>query len=407
MSACRYVIDNLSTVYIRLLFGYFMESNIFTHHKKMAVMHIGFDAKRLFFNGSGLGNYSRSTVELLAKYSPDNEYTLFTPKDGNKCGFHVADDMNVVMPHGAMAKFGSLWRSYAMGRAVRRSGVEVFHGLSNELPSDIKRQGVKSVVTMHDVIFIKRPELYKPIDRWLYAKKYGRSCRDADRIIAISRQTAEDLMEVWGIPQEKINVVYQGCNPLFSQSVGDDYKNVVAKRYGLPSDYILSVGTIEARKNLILTVRAMVEGGVEGELVAVGRRTPYADEVMEYAVRNGVGGRVHMIHDVSFADLPAVYQMARAFVYPSFYEGFGIPILEAFNSRVPVISTRGGVFSETGGDACLYVDPHSVEEMTEALKRVCGGETLRSDMIERGLRHSAAFAEPVIAKNLMAVYESL
>lgn len=370
-------------------------------------MHIGFDAKRLFFNGSGLGNYSRSTVELLTRYAPENRYTLFTPKEENRCGFQVGDSVGVITPQGIRAVSGSLWRSYGMSRAIRLSGVDIFHGLSNELPADILRSGTKSILTMHDIIFVTKPELYKPVDRWLYTRKYLRSCLNADRIIAISRQTAGDLINYWNIPQEKIDIVYQGCNPAFERAVSDKYKKEVAMRYRLPQNYVLSVGTIEERKNLMLTVRAMVEGQLDIDLVACGRHTKYADEVMEYAARNGIGSRVKMLHSVPFADLPAIYQMARSFVYPSFYEGFGIPILEAFNSQIPVITTEGGVFPETGGDACIYINPNSVEQMIDALKRLQNGDTERKEFIARGLEHARNFREPVIAESLMKVYNSV
>jgi glycosyltransferase involved in cell wall biosynthesis len=293
-----------------------------------------------------------------------------------------------------------------MSGAIRRSGIDIYHGLSAELPSDIGRAGVKSVVTIHDLIFVHHPELYKPADRWLYTKKYGRSCRDADRIIAISKLTADDLVKYWNVPASKIDIVYQGCNPMFGNTVSEDYRKSVRERYSLPDNYILSVGSIEARKNLLLTVRAMAEHGIEGELVACGKHTPYADEVMAYARQHGMEGRVHLLHNVVFADLPAIYQMADVFVYPSLYEGFGIPILEAFNSRVPVITTAGGVFPETGGDACLYIDPHSPQEMAAAIENIRRDNAMRTDMVRRGLAHAALFSEPIIAKNLTAVYES-
>jgi glycosyltransferase involved in cell wall biosynthesis len=370
-------------------------------------MKIGFDAKRLFFNGSGLGVYSRSTLDVLLKYAPMNEYTLFSPREGNRYGFEVPGNVNVVLPGGMASRFGSLWRSYAMGGAIRRSGVDIYHGLSAELPADIRRAKVRSVVTIHDLIFVHHPQLYKPIDRYLYTKKYGRSCREADRIIAISKLTADELVRFWKIPASRIDVVYQGCNPVFEHRATEQCKMEVRERYRLPAEYILSVGSIEPRKNLLLTVKAMAERRLGGDFVACGRHTPYADEIMDYARQHGIADRVHLRHDVTFDDLPAIYQMAEVFVYPSFYEGFGIPILEAFNSRVPVITTRGGVFPETGGDACIYIDPHSPKEMTEAIRNVRLNGPLREEMITRGLGHAALFSESAIAGNLMAVYDSV
>ncbi len=370
-------------------------------------MKIGFDAKRAFFNRSGLGVYSRSTIGLLAKYAPENEYTVFSPKPGNPAGFDVPPGVETIYPEGLAAHAPSLWRSFGMGGSIRESGVQIYHGLSHELPSDIHRAGVKTVVTMHDIIFVHHPELYSTADRYLYTKKYRRSCNAADRIIAISEQTRADLINEWNIDPGKIDVVYQGCDPQFAVEAASEKKDEVRAKYGLPDSYILSVGSIEARKNLMLTVRAMAEGRIDTNLVVCGRHTSYADTVMEYAVCNGIADRVRMHHDVAFDELPAIYQMARVFVYASLFEGFGIPILEALNSRVPVITSAGGVFPETGGNACIYIDPFSVEEMAEALRRIFRSGVLRKSMIAKGVAHAEKFAEPVIAKNLIRVYSSL
>ena len=369
-------------------------------------MKIGFDAKRLFFNGSGLGNYSRNTVRLLAEHAPDNKYALFTPNYRNEYGFDVTDRIEIVAPHGIRAASGSLWRTFGITADIRACGLDIYHGLSNELPANIAKTHVRSIVTMHDIIFVCHPELYSPIDRQLYRLKYLRSCRQADHIIAISRQTASDLINYWNIPESKISIIYQGCDPVFEKRVSDKQKKETAAKYQLPEHFILSVGTIEERKNLMLTVRAMVEYGLDIDLVACGRHTRYADKVMEYAASHGLGQRVRMLHSVSFADLPAIYQSASVFVYPSYYEGFGIPILEALNSRIPVITTRGGVFSETGGDACLYVDPDDSSEMAHAISQALDPETA-ANMTARGITHACKFHESAIAANLVSLYKSL
>lgn len=370
-------------------------------------MRIGFDAKRVFFNRSGLGVYSRSTVGLLARYAPENSYTLFSPRPGNPTGFDVPQGVGVVYPQGLYAKLPSLWRSFGMAGSIRRSDIGIYHGLSHELPADIGRAGVRSVVTMHDIIFVHHPELYKPADRLIYRMKYRRSCRLADRIIAISRQTEADLVGEWDVDPAKIDVVYQGCDPQFAVEVTAEKRGEVRMKYGLPEQYVLSVGSIEERKNLMLTVRAMAESGLDICLVACGKHTPYADRIMEYAAAHDIAHRILMLHDVGFGDLPAIYQMADAMVYASLFEGFGIPILEALNSRIPVITSAGGVFPETGGNACLYINPFSAEEMADSLRRVLGDTALRGEMISKGLAHAAKFTEPLIAEALMKVYSSL
>ena len=368
-------------------------------------MRIGFDGKRAFFNGTGLGNYSRSTVRILAEQRPENEYVLFSPKAGSRVGFVPPEGVSTLLPGPFGRLLPSVWRSYGMASAIRRSGVELYHGLSHELPCDIGRAGVRSVVTVHDLIFVRRPELYKPFDRAIYTRKYRRSCRQADRIIAISRQTRDDLIELWSIDPQKIDVVYQGCSPIFCRRVGEEQREAVRRKYDLPGEYLLSVGSIEARKNLMLTVQAMAERRLDIRLVAVGRRTPYSDSILRYAEEKGISDRIRFIHNAAFEDLPAIYQMSRLLVYVSFYEGFGIPILEAFSSGIPVITTRGGVFAETGGDAACYVDPCSVAEMGDALDRILSDEELRQGMIARGLVHAERFSEPRIASDLMRVYE--
>ncbi len=371
-------------------------------------MKIGYDAKRLFFNGSGLGNYSRSLVQSMARFFPQDEYVLFSPKGGNPCGFAVPQGVETVGPTGIVDRaLPSAWRSLWMGKTIRRQGIDLFHGLSAELPADIRRSGARSVVTQHDLIFVRLPELFKPADRLLYTRKYRAACFAADRVIAISEQTRGDLIELWNVPGEKIDVVYHGCNPIFYEPASDGQKAAVRQKYNLPERYLLSVGTIEARKNLLLTVRAMARGRLDIDLVACGRPTPYVETIMTYARRHGIDHRLHFLHGVGLSELPAIYRQAEALVYVSLYEGFGIPILEGFESGIPVITSRGGVFPETGGDAAAYVDPNNVGEMIEVLRKILNDSDLRNDMIRRGIAWARRFREEAVAVGVEAVYDRL
>lgn len=371
-------------------------------------MRIGFDAKRMFRNGSGLGNYSRSTLELMKKYYPQNSYLLYSAYDKNKVGFVIPEGVETVTPSGLLGDVApSLWRSLSMAHDIRRRKCDIYHGLSNELPLDIRQSGAKSVVTIHDLIFVRYPNLYKKADRMLYTYKYKKSCQLADRIIAISRQTKSDLMEFWGVPEEMIEVVYQGCNPIFYGRADEDAIAKARAKYGLPESFVLSVGTIEERKNLMLTVRALAEGGIDIPLVACGRHTPYADEIMSYAASRGISDRIIMLHNVEMHDLPAIYAMASVAVYVSLFEGFGIPIIEALNSGTPMITTKGGVFGETGGDACLYVGPYELDEMIEALRKVLDDKQTRDRMRETGYRWVERFRDSAVAANLREVYHKI
>ncbi len=363
-------------------------------------MRIGFDAKRLFFNGRGLGVYSRSTVGLLARYAPENDYLLFSPYRNANFGRDLAEQLPVISP----AAFPSLWRSYFMGRTLRRHGIDLYHGLCHEVPADIRRSGVRSVVTIHDLIFVRCPELYTAAERFAFNRKYQRSCRNADSIIAISQQTRRDLIDLWQIDPQKIDVVYQGCSPRFADPIPDAELEAARLHYALPEQFILSVGAIEERKNIGLVLRAMAEHRIDCPLIVVGMPSSYINSLKRYIAEKQLGTRVRFMHTVPFEDLPAIYRLSSAMVYPSRFEGFGIPILEALSSGTPCITTRGGVFTETGGDACLYVDPDSPEQMAEALDNVLHDSQLRQHMISRGRQHAARFAEAEIARNLIDVY---
>lgn len=371
------------------------------------MMHIGFDAKRIFYNRSGLGNYSRSTVELLLAYAPEHQYFLFTPSHYNGTCYKVPDATRVIYPSGYHRWFPYYWRSYHMHGAIQKSHIDIYHGLSNEIPADIRRTRVKSIVTLHDLIFLLHPEYYHRIDRWIYTQKYLHSCKLADRIIAISQETARHLTQYFHIDPARISVVYQGCHPQFLDRKDEVVCDAVRLKYQLPNRYILNVGTIEPRKNLLLVVQAMAAGKWDFDLVACGKQTPYENQIMDYAMRQGIAHKLHFLHHVDFVDLPAIYQMSRLMVYPSLIEGFGIPILEGLSSHTPVITTQGGVFGETGGDACYYVDPHSVQEMQTAIDKVLFDDTLRASMIQKGKMHIQHFTEPIIAQHLIDIYQSV
>ena len=370
-------------------------------------MRIGFDAKRAYFNYSGLGNYSRNTIRYLSHQYPDNEFYLYIPGIKNQIPNGSFKNHTLVYPRTwKERKFSSLWRSYWLGKQLVRDGIGLFHGLSNEIPFDIKRNPVPSVVTIHDLIFLRFPDWYKPIDRIIYHRKVKFSCTHADRVIAISQQTRTDIMEYLKTPEEKIDVVYQGCDPDFFQSRNKEEKQKLSEKYRLPASYLLYVGTIEPRKNLLQVIKARHQGKIDIPLVVVGRPTPYIRQINEYIAEHSLENII-FLQDVPNTDLPGIYQMADLFIYPSRFEGFGIPILEALSSRTPVITSSGSCFDEAGGKSSKYVDPDNTEELADAIRLVLEDGTLRSEMQERGYEHALNFRENIIANNLMKVYEKV
>ena len=183
--------------------------------------------------------------------------------------------------------------------------------------------------------------------------------------------------------------------------------NAVKKKYSLPERYILNVGTLEERKNVMLVVKALssVDSGMK--LVLVGRHTPYTDHVMQYAREHGLADRIQEIGNADFRDLPSIYRLAKVFVYPSRFEGFGIPIIEALNSRVPVIAATGSCLEEAGGPDQVYVNPDDVSAMAEQLNRLLGDPALCAQIAAKGWAWSQKFGEHNTAAGIYACYKSL
>lgn len=370
-------------------------------------MRIGFDAKRAFFNLSGLGNYSRNTIQYLQQYYPENEYFLYVPGKSGKFPLINLPGQQIILPDGLLSGlFPSFWRSFRLPAKLESDRIDLFHGLSNEIPFGIHNYNLRSVVTIHDLIFLRHPEWYKRTDRIIYRIKTLFSCRNASRIIAVSGQTKSDIVEFYKINPEKIDVIYQGCNPQFSRESSQQQKEEVLKKYGLAAGYILYVGTIERRKNLLNIVKALYSGKISSPLVVIGRQTNYAHIVKKFIAAHNIKD-IRFLENVPVEDLVPIYQMASLFVYPSVYEGFGIPILEALYSKIPVITSSGGCFREAGGDYSYYINPDNIEQIADAIKNVLENNELRLNMILKGYDHALKFNDKAIAQNIFNVYKSV
>ncbi len=368
-------------------------------------MNIGFDAKRVFHNATGLGNYSRDVLRIVHRLRPGHAYLAYTPRPGKMPLELDGGWLEVRGPRGPLDRaFPALWRTRGIVRDLRADGVQVFHGLSNELPLGIERSGIASVVTIHDLIFERFPELYPPLDRRIFAAKARSAARRAGLVVAVSEQTKRDLVEMYATDPGRIRVVYQTCHEAFRTPVPVERLREVATRYELPPRFLLAVGTIERRKNLLVALRALEKlPGVL--LVAVGRPTPYAEELIAFARAHRLSNRVRLLSGVSTPDLAAMYQLATLALYPSLFEGFGIPIVEALFSGTPVVTTKGGCFAEAGGPGSAYVDPHDADGLREVIARLLEDEAARARMREEGLRHAVRFADEAIGGGLFAAYE--
>ncbi len=371
-------------------------------------MKIAYDAKRAFHNTRGLGTYSREVIRLMNAYFPENEYHLFNPKKKNELTIESRDKNSVIYPKGFIyKKIPSLWRSFGMIRDLEHIQPHIYHGLSQELPSGIHRTKIKTVVTMHDAIFMRYPELYSKSYRKIFIEKNKYACKIADKIITISQQTKKDIIHYFNADENKIQVVYQGCNNIFREEITEEQKNYVRTAYNLPEKYLLNVGAIEKRKNVELIIKAIHAGDIDTPLVIVGKPTNYINELRAFIQEFKIQKKVIFIHNAETKDLPALYAMAEIFIYPSIFEGFGIPVLEALCTKTPVIAATGSCLEETGGPSSLYVHPSDVDAMFSSIQRILANENLQSKMKEDGLIFAEQFSDINIAHNLMSVYKNL
>ena len=371
-------------------------------------MLIGFDAKRAFHNTRGLGNYSRHTLSILSRFYPNNHYYLFNPKVKKELLVSVPDNMTEVNPQGGLWKMlPSLWRSMGMLKEISERKLDIYHGLNQELPYGIQNTQAKTVVTLHDAIFVRYPQLYDTSYRLVFTAKNKYACKVAIRIICISEQTKQDAIAFFGADERKIKVVYQGCNAIYRKPVSIDQKQFVRSKYNIPTDFILTVGVIEKRKNTKLSVEALHRSKNKMPLLIVGKPTDYEKELRELIAKRGMLHQVYIINNVTNEDLPVFYAMAKVFVFPSIFEGFGIPILEALTIGTPVITSSGSCFEETAGAFSLYTDPTNADDLGEKINRALYDEVLRNTMIAEGRKHALGFSDESTANNLMAVYDSL
>lgn len=373
-------------------------------------MRVGFDAKRLFCNNTGLGNYSRTIVRNLSKYCPEHPLHLYTPKikKGLTHGFSESSSYHT---HISSHMLKAYWRSYALVGQLIKDNIEVYHGLSNELPVRIHKSNVKSVLTVHDLIFKVLPHTYSSIDRNIYDYKSRSSCQKADQIIAISESTKKDIIQFYGIDPQKIRVIYQACDPLYYTPLSEEKIKETILKYNLPTEYILYVGSIETRKNIgrLIEAYAYLPAPDQIPLVLVGRGGKYKKTIKQKIQSLNIDSKIMWIDDLSDnALLQCIYARAMALIYPSLYEGFGLPVAEALLSKTPVITSDRSSLPEAGGPDSIYINPENISQLSSAISTLLSDSDLRQNMIDKGFTYAMnTFSPKKLTNQLVACYEDL
>ena len=364
-------------------------------------MKIAFDAKRFFHNNSGLGNYSRDLVRILATYFPENSYLLLNKEQSDR-GKEIVElpGVSFIETSGSF-----LSRQINMGKEAQDAGAELFHGLSGELPMKWNDRPIKKVVTIHDLIFMRYPKYYSWLDRKIYFWKFKKAAESADLIIAISEQTKRDIIHYLKISPDKITVVYQGCHAAFRNETDKSTEKKLRDAHQLPERFILSVGTIEPRKNLLNTVKSI--HGTDIPLVVVGRKTKFYKKVQAYIKKHRMQSQVQFVGSLTMDELAGLYKMADVFVYPSFFEGFGIPVIEALFSGTPVITSNTSSLPEAGGPDSMYVDPGNTEDLRSKILFLWSNEAERTRRAEKGKVYVQKFSDERVSGDVMKAYRSI
>ncbi len=363
-------------------------------------MKIGFDAKRAFNNTTGLGNYSRSIIKSIANYSKKNDLYLFTTKD-NKNLFNIeSHHVKIIKPKIYTNK--KYWRFYGLNNHVAKLNIDIFHGLSNELPIGLK---TKKIVTIHDLLFLKYPHFYSFIDRKIYNLKSKNACNKADKIIAVSQKTKDDIINYYNIEPEKIEVIYQTCHDHFIQSkINKEIDSSLQKKLSKP--YILYVGRIEKRKNLLFLLRAMTKIN-NINLICIGKKTNYYKKIAAFNAANNLNDKVFFLNIDNTKKLSYIYKKSVGLVYPSIDEGFGIPIIEAMYSKIPVVISDGKVFKEIGGEHAYYFQQKNIDSLVHQIKKISTLSEERNIRIEKNLHYVQKFNQQQQTQKIIDLYKKM
>ncbi len=387
---------------------------------------ITIDASAAVHNKAGLTRYGEELIRALsADPAHRSEYAVFYHDSATARpsaliqslpGVSTAQTARPWRLRALLAQLANLSQDELLAgipHPANQRGADIFHATEHLLPR-FKR--IRTVFTVHDLIFRFFPQHHLPLNRAFLTLGFPLFLRRADAIICVSEQSRRDTQRLYRVPDAKIRVIAEGVHPRFRRVTDDVALQRARERYHLPARFILAVGTIEPRKNLATLFRAYAELMREGrglgaeeelQLVVTGRQGWLVENTMRAVHELGLAGLVHFTGFVADEDLPALYSLAGAFAFPSVYEGFGLPPLEALACGAPVVCSDASSLPEVTGDAALLVPPLDVRGWMLALGRVLSDVDLRRDLAQRGPRQAARFTWPETARQTRAVYDEL
>jgi glycosyltransferase involved in cell wall biosynthesis len=366
-------------------------------------LRVGIDIHSIGSRKGGNETYYRELVRGLATVPCNHEFILYytNPVSSQPCNLNGRFSLEPVRPSSRMLRIplGFPWR-------MRKDKLDVFHAqyIVPPFPS------CKTVVSIFDLAHERYPQFFHPLEGRALRTLVRWSAKRADRVVTVSHFSARDLTEIYGVKPENITVVYLAASDEFRPMDRDSCREYVQTKYGLTSPYILYAGRLQARKNLVRLVEAYSQlhrTGIEEDMVLVGKQDWQSDVIVESVRKYGLESKVRFLGYVPGKDLPYLYNAARLFVYPSIFEGFGLPVVESMACGTPTITSYGSSLEEIVGDAALLVDPLSAPSIAEAMEKVLQDPALRQSLSERGLAQSEKFSYRTAAEKTLAVYESV
>lgn len=367
-------------------------------------MRIGFDARLYSDVSSGIGSYTRNLIENLVKISSGHEYYLFLDSPLPPGVVRLKNTFTEIIPE----KKRILWTNFYLPGRLSKLDIDLYHGTANfEIPI---RKVTRYVVTIHDIIPKLFPELIPFKHRLIFNLFTKRALKVADKVITVSEHSKKDIVRFFNADENKIKVIYEAASEIFRPIRDSAILKEFREKYKLPEEFILFLGLLEPKKNIMRIIKSFLflkEKGLRCKLVIGGRKGWYFENIFKLARELNLTNDIIFTGFVPEEDLPLLYNSSRLFVFPSLYEGFGLPVLEAMACGIPVITSRTSSLPEIAADAALYVDPLSIDSIVEAIDQVYKDEDMRGSMIERGIQRARHFSWQKAAAETLNIYREI
>ncbi|HEX5483537.1 MAG TPA: glycosyltransferase family 1 protein [Terriglobia bacterium] len=372
-------------------------------------MKIGIDARPLIKKWGGIPRVLREILEALNRIDQVNDYFLYANRD-----FELSFDnprwhkrVDLLFSHLP----GTLWLQIGARRVILRDRPDLFWGTSQVLPLNLPST-IAKLLTIHDLVWKRHPKTTTAYDQFIQRLFTKRSIAAADRILPPSGSTKKDILDLFGVPPEKIHVIYHGVSPKFRPYDSKYASESISSKYNLLPKYVFTVGTLEPRKNLGSLIDAFImlkkRGNFTHQLVIAGPQGWGNLKLQEKAKKEQIApDDIRFLGFVPDEDLPLLYSGAAAFVFPTLYEGFGLPLLEAMACGTPVACSNRSSLPEIGADAAIYFNPESADEIAHAIDKLLGDQTLRQNLMQRGLQRVQQFSWDSCARKFLAAFEEI